>query len=228
MHPVHHAHTSARLFGGDEALYLELHRFIDRSKRVVADFRHRALTHHVEGVADAVLRFGPRTGEGLTHLVAEAHIREDCAGRLPRLRDWLMALEIPAQRRVGGGGAREGTNRQSRAPGDTLEGAAEIFGGPPETYATVHRWLAADSTPTAKELVMRHHSEGIFACEEALGVQCTDATPVRYVAECFIRTRTGGAIPTQADWLRQIRRERWMASHCPVSGDEGWLRRGRG
>jgi hypothetical protein len=39
--------------------YLAVHQWFDRSKRSFADFRHRALYHHTEGIFDCEAHFGP-------------------------------------------------------------------------------------------------------------------------------------------------------------------------
>lgn len=49
-HPVEHAQSSARKFGGRPEDYLAIHRWFDESKAFFPDFRHRALRHHAEGI----------------------------------------------------------------------------------------------------------------------------------------------------------------------------------
>ena len=49
-HPYHHALSSVRKWGGAADDYLPLHQWFDESKVVTADFRHRALRHHAEGI----------------------------------------------------------------------------------------------------------------------------------------------------------------------------------
>ena len=48
MKPIIHAESSARKFGGQPEDYLEIHNFMDSSKSVIADNRHRALTHNTD------------------------------------------------------------------------------------------------------------------------------------------------------------------------------------
>ena len=43
-HPLKHAESSARKFGGKAEDYLPIHNWFDESKAFLADFRHRALT----------------------------------------------------------------------------------------------------------------------------------------------------------------------------------------
>lgn len=45
-HPITHAESSAKRFGGKPEDYLPIHDFLDSSKSVFPDNRHRALTHN--------------------------------------------------------------------------------------------------------------------------------------------------------------------------------------
>ena len=49
-HPYHHALSSVKKWGGTVEDYLACHEFFDASKLILADFRHRALRHHAEGI----------------------------------------------------------------------------------------------------------------------------------------------------------------------------------
>src|SRR3546814_11785612 len=49
-HCYHHALSSARRWGGTPDDYLALHQWFDESTAIIADFRHRALRHHAEGI----------------------------------------------------------------------------------------------------------------------------------------------------------------------------------
>jgi hypothetical protein len=57
-HPLKHAESSARKFGGKANDYLPIHNWFDESKAFLADFRHRALRHHAEGIFLAERLFG--------------------------------------------------------------------------------------------------------------------------------------------------------------------------
>ena len=52
-HPYHHALSSVKKWGGKVDDYLACHEFLDASKLMLADFRHRALRHHAEGIFPA-------------------------------------------------------------------------------------------------------------------------------------------------------------------------------
>lgn len=95
-HPYHHAVSSARRFGGEPADYQAIHDWFDASKEHIADFRHRALRHHTQGIFEAERVFGTTittsTGKSVpVRLVAEQHVREDL-GRIPTLADWLSRI----------------------------------------------------------------------------------------------------------------------------------------
>jgi hypothetical protein len=49
-HPYHHSLSSVKKWGGTVADYQRIHDWFDESKKIIADFRHRALRHHAEGI----------------------------------------------------------------------------------------------------------------------------------------------------------------------------------
>ncbi len=57
-HPYHHALSSKKKWGGAVEDYLAIHTWFDASKEIIADFRHRALRHHAEGIFMAETIFG--------------------------------------------------------------------------------------------------------------------------------------------------------------------------
>lgn len=99
-HPLKHAESSARKFGGKAEDYLAIHNWFDESKAFFPDFRHRALRHHSEGIFMAEKLFGMAilNSDGkrvAVRYVGEQHVREDL-GRIPTAQDWLF--EIKPQR----------------------------------------------------------------------------------------------------------------------------------
>lgn len=93
----HHAVSSAKKWGGKAEDYLEIHAWIDGSKEILCDFRHRALRHHAEGIALCVQLFGPviETSAGRqvpVRWVAEQHVKEDF-GHIPSFVDWARAIK---------------------------------------------------------------------------------------------------------------------------------------
>jgi hypothetical protein len=95
-HPLKHAESSVKKFGGKSADYLAIHSWFDESKAFFADFRHRALRHHAEGVFLAEKLFGIAivNSDGVqvpVRYIAEQHIKEDL-GRIPTAQDWLAEI----------------------------------------------------------------------------------------------------------------------------------------
>lgn len=95
-HPYHHALSSARKWGGTADEYLPLHQWLDASKMLVADFRHRALRHHAQGIFEMERVYGVTltlsTGRVVpVRLVGEQHIIEDL-GFIPSFADWVRCI----------------------------------------------------------------------------------------------------------------------------------------
>ena len=95
-HPFHHALSSVRRWGGQVDDYLPIHAWFDESKAMLADFRHRALRHHAEGIflcerifGVTIVNSGGR--EIPVRWIGEQHVKEDL-GRIPTAADWLMCI----------------------------------------------------------------------------------------------------------------------------------------
>lgn len=96
-HPLHHAQSSARKHGGKPEDYLAIHQWFDESKQMMADFRHRALRHHAEGIFMAEKMFGVAitNSDGKqvpTRFIGEQHVREDL-GFIPSMQDWFCNIQ---------------------------------------------------------------------------------------------------------------------------------------
>lgn len=99
-HPHHHALSSVKKWGGSVADYLPIHNFFDESKAHMADFRHRALRHHSEGIFMAEKIFGATIVNSAGRVVpvryiGEQHVTEDL-GRIPTVADWLSLIKPDA------------------------------------------------------------------------------------------------------------------------------------
>ena len=97
MNPYHHAVSSAKKFGGIPEDYQSIHDWFDASKAYYADYRHRALRHHAQGIFECEEKFGPvvMNSEGKavpTRFIGEQHVKEDL-GHIPSLQDWLSAIQ---------------------------------------------------------------------------------------------------------------------------------------
>ena len=94
----YHAVSSAKKFGGSPEDYLKIHEWFDRGKVSQPDFRHRALSHHSQGIYDAASLFGSTikiSTKALipVRLVGEQHILEDL-GFIPIFQDWMDLLFV--------------------------------------------------------------------------------------------------------------------------------------
>ncbi len=113
-HPYHHALSSVKKWGGEPEDYQAIHNWFDETKAHFADFRHRALRHHSEGIFMAEREFGVTitisTGRVVpVRLIGEQHVKEDC-GFIPTVADWLKNMTVePWMRKVGKNLSREFT-----------------------------------------------------------------------------------------------------------------------
>jgi hypothetical protein len=103
VNSIAHAKSAARKWGGDWERYIEIEEFIDSSKKIIGDVRHRSVYHHTEGVWLCQRIFGreltiPKAnGFGFVQvpvrLIAEQHILEDL-GWLPSPADYIKGMPI--------------------------------------------------------------------------------------------------------------------------------------
>ena len=96
-HCYHHALSSVKKWGGVAQDYLPLHQWFDEpSKLITADFRHRALRHHAQGIFELERTYGPTltisTGRVVpVRFIGEQHVREDL-GFIPSFADWVRCI----------------------------------------------------------------------------------------------------------------------------------------
>lgn len=97
MNSYYHAVSCSRKWGGRPEDYLPIHEFIDSSKQVIGDARHRSLYHHTLGVFCAEKIFGVTLQIGRhqvpVRLIAELHILEDL-GWLPSPSDYIEGMPM--------------------------------------------------------------------------------------------------------------------------------------
>jgi hypothetical protein len=96
-HPLKHAESTARKWGGKAEDYLAVHNWFDESKAFFPDFRHRALRHHTEGIflAERIFGVAITNSDGKSvpvRYIGEQHVREDL-GRIPTPQDWLTQIK---------------------------------------------------------------------------------------------------------------------------------------
>lgn len=98
--PYLHAQSSARRYGGKPEDYLDIHQLMDSSKSVIADNRHRALTHNswFLFILERVFGVTRKNSDGKTYSVrdiGEQHILEDFGMRfIPTPQDYLQEMEF--------------------------------------------------------------------------------------------------------------------------------------
>jgi hypothetical protein len=98
MKPIVHARLSAKKYGGSVEDFLPIHDFLDSSKAVLPDIRHRAIFHNSLGpfVAERIFGTTVKNANGLLVCVrdiAEDHIIEDI-GFIPTITRWLEQMKI--------------------------------------------------------------------------------------------------------------------------------------
>lgn len=94
-----HAKSAAHKWGGEPEDYLDIEEFIDSSKQVIGDHRHRSLYHHTLGVflcerifgKTIKIQKGARFIDVPVRLIAERHIEEDL-GWLPSPTDYIEGM----------------------------------------------------------------------------------------------------------------------------------------
>jgi hypothetical protein len=101
------------------------------------------------------------------------------------------------------------------------------WGGRPEDYQPIHDWFDESKAhlADARHRALRHHSEGIFLCEQLFGNTITNSDgrviPVRWVGEQHVQEDLGW-IPTVKDWLEHMRLAPWMGRNgrLPLDDEE--------
>ena len=208
-HPLYHARSSARHFGGTTPDYLAFHSWIDATKEQLADCRHRLLLHNSWGIFVVERKFGvafARSSDGQhmpTRVLAERHIIEDLR-EIPTLAQCLAPL-APVD------------DRDAPDCYTQCQHSAVHFGGEWTDYLPVHRFLdwPRDHLPDGRHRRVLHNSWGIALAVDILGevLPLLGRAPVsvRQVAEEHIRYECGD-VPTMEASLAGIRLERWMCA----------------
>lgn len=102
MNSWYHAVTAAKKFGGSPEDYIEIESWIDSSKSVIGDVRHRSIYHHTLGVflcerlfgtTITVDKEGPHPREVPVRLIAELHIMQDL-GWIPSPNDYIKEMTL--------------------------------------------------------------------------------------------------------------------------------------
>jgi hypothetical protein len=97
----YHAVSASHKYGGTPEDYLPIEEFIDSSKQVIGDSRHRSVYHHTLGVFLCQTIFGKTLTIEKSHKtiqvpvreIAERHIIEDL-GWLPSPADYIKGMPL--------------------------------------------------------------------------------------------------------------------------------------
>jgi hypothetical protein len=93
--------------------------------------------------------------------------------------------------------------------------SARLYGGIAKDYLPIHQWFDESKAhmPDLRHRALRHHSEGIFLCEQLFGATLRNSAgkdvPVRQIGEQHIVDDLGW-IPTLKDWLVHLTIQPWM------------------
>jgi hypothetical protein len=215
-HPWHHSLSSVRTFSGTPEDYLDLHSWFDQTKSCYADFRHRALRHHIEGIALSQELFGKTITNSLglevsVEKVGLQHIAEDC-GRVVSCQDWFSAMGCPSWFK----------NLPSRE--GILQRLEKHYRINPQTSSPIVEWFYAPQAFIDGSLwpALRSHAEGIFLAETVFGKVVIEndnnlgkVHPTRFIAEQIVKLQLG-RIPSAQDWLKHIKPAAWMVTTAKI------------
>ena len=101
-HPLEHAKSSVRRWGGQVADYQLIHEWFDETKAWIGHSKHRMFRHHSEGIFECEKVFGPSfvNSDGrtvYTRYVGEQHVKEDCNGYIPTAKEWVDNINTPTE-----------------------------------------------------------------------------------------------------------------------------------
>jgi len=210
-HPLYHARSSARQFGGVETDYYSLHTFFDQTKACIPTNLHRLILHNEFGISVCEQVYGrdfSRSSDGVsmpTYKIARQHITEDF-GFIPSLAACMDGHPIHQQRYP--------------TPLLTVEEQeshlTEKLGGRPDDYHELVAWFSLPGVFLENPQFFRllGNSFGIFLAEACFGISLTRFSdqhilPTRYAAENLVQG-TLGSIPTLSQFFRDMAVEAWM------------------
>ena len=97
-HPIVHAKSSVKKWGGKWEDYIHIHNWFDKTKSWVGNSHHRMFRHHSEGIFECEKTFGEHfeNSEGkivYTRYVGEQHVNEDCYNYIPSAKEWVNSID---------------------------------------------------------------------------------------------------------------------------------------
>jgi hypothetical protein len=212
-HPYHHALNSSKNFGGQYYDYLDIHSWLDATKALYANFRHRALRHHQEGALACEELFGKEIINSdrervSVRQIALQHIEEDCE-KVVSLSDWLITMKCPRWFN------HDSIPKRDDCYQRLLKKVSAQENSFPQLEAVVDFFYGTEIDHNPYWIAYRSHSYGIFEIESRLGevLISSDASrviPTRYAAEEVVRLQLVQRIPSVQDWLSHLQAEPWM------------------
>ncbi len=211
-HPWYHAVLAARKYGGTIEDYLWLEAWMDYTKSHIADCRHRLFLHNSWGIFVGERIQGTtltRASDGKTvplRPLLEDHILQDF-GKIPTLATCLA--QVPAVSPTG-----------EITLADHCRTSAAFYGGQPEDYDVIHRFLdwPRDYLPDGRYQRILHNGWGVALCEEAFGGEYLRPSDGEFVATRVIATdhivAEFGTVPTLESCLEGIAVQRWMCTRA--------------
>jgi len=93
-HPIQHAKSAAKRFGGKWEDYIAIEEWFDETKAWIGHSMHRMFRHHSEGIFECEQRFGMTitNSDGkdvYVRYVGEQHVKEDCNNYIPTAKEWV-------------------------------------------------------------------------------------------------------------------------------------------
>jgi hypothetical protein len=202
-HPYHHAISSTRPLGLKWENHFALHDWLDSSKVIFSDARHRSLFHHTTGVYLSKKIFKYIKGQDK---ISEEHILEDI-GFIPLISNWLSEENWP----------------KDLLPTKTIS-LTDVKGSllfknpfPTKTQRQLamccDMLLSPDKTlelnKTSPLRFFYFSSAGPFLCQQLLGPLLDGEIPTRSATEFFIQ-KLWGKIPSHQDIMSQTPIDDWM------------------
>jgi len=101
-HPIQHAKSSVKRWGGQISDYQQIHEWFDETKAWIGHSKHRMFRHHSEGIFECEKIFGSSftNTDGITvytRYVGEQHVKEDCNGYIPTAKEWVDNINTPTE-----------------------------------------------------------------------------------------------------------------------------------